>query len=373
MKNLYFITLVLLASINSIQCLAAVLTVSNIPTPTIAQFNNLQAAVNAAASGDTILVNGSLNQYAGCTVNNKRLTILGPGWGPNQLINQYNAIVQGITLTGSGCTLTEIQGLNFVGDLTLNSNAPDSIRIIRNRFSGSGVVINQGYNTYRNYIFEGNYFGYVNQIYSRSIMAVGHSVYLSFVFRNNVFFVAGFIFGNEGAIVGFNNIGNSVLFDHNIWHGPETGQTFDAFDACSFIILTNNIFIRRNPNISNSTFAHNLTFQCSNNTPWTANNNTNSAGNISNTNPQMGSQSTINTGGGNSNNPLLDFTISTGPANDAGLDGKDLGLLFDSSGPLNWANSRNSRLPRVYEMTITNPVVPAGGNLNINLVGKTSN
>jgi hypothetical protein len=84
----------------------------------------------------------------------------------------------------------------------------------------------------------------------------------------------------------------------------------------------------------------------------------------------MVDQTAVNSGTGN---PLLNFTIAAGPANNSGSDGKDMGLLFDASGSLNWANSRNSRLPRIFSMNITNPTIPVGGSLNVQVEARKSN
>ena len=84
----------------------------------------------------------------------------------------------------------------------------------------------------------------------------------------------------------------------------------------------------------------------------------------------MAAGATANNG---TSNPLLDFTIAAGPANNAGTDGKDLGLLYDATGSLNWTNSRNSRLPRIFSMTIANSTITPGGTLNINVEGRKSN
>ena len=61
---------------------ATIHTVSNNPT-TIAHFSTIQAAINAAASGDTIYVHGSPNVYAGFTLS-KTLAIIGAGFSPRQ-------------------------------------------------------------------------------------------------------------------------------------------------------------------------------------------------------------------------------------------------------------------------------------------------
>jgi hypothetical protein len=84
----------------------------------------------------------------------------------------------------------------------------------------------------------------------------------------------------------------------------------------------------------------------------------------------MADQTAINAG---TYSGLLDFTIASGPANDSGSDGKDMGLLFDGTGSLNWNNSRNGRLPRIYSMNITTPTIPQGGSLTVKVEARRSN
>jgi len=62
----------------SVNVFATVRTVCNNPS-TLAQYNTIQAAITASASGDTIYVHGSPTRYAGFTITDKRLTIIGPG------------------------------------------------------------------------------------------------------------------------------------------------------------------------------------------------------------------------------------------------------------------------------------------------------
>jgi hypothetical protein len=78
----------------------------------------------------------------------------------------------------------------------------------------------------------------------------------------------------------------------------------------------------------------------------------------------------VNTG---NNNPLLDFTIAAGPANSTGTDGKDMGLLYDPTGILNWSNSRMSRIPYIYSMVISNPTISPGGTLNVQVEARKNN
>ena len=172
-------------------------------------------------------------------------------------------------------------------------------------------------------------------------------------------------------MINFFNSLSTILFDHNLWL-TQGNSLNDCFSQCSYFILTNNIFIRRNAgtSLSNSSFNNNITFNSGNNTPWNSNSNSDAGGNIANQDPQMAAGATAYNG---TNNPLLDFTIAAGPANNSGVDGKDMGLLYDASGSLNWTNSRNSRFPRIYSMSIANPVITPGGTLNVNVEGRKSN
>ena len=114
--------------------------------------------------------------------------------------------------------------------------------------------------------------------------------------------------------------------------------------------------------VGNSSYLNNITYANNGtNAPWAVNGNSGS-GNIENVDPQMAAGINID----NMNDPLLDYTISAGPANDAGTDGKDLGLLFDPTGFLNWFNSRNPKLPVINSLLINSTANP-GGNLEIHL------
>ncbi len=360
--SLLFVIL-LFAAFNS---KAIIRTVSNTPS-TLAQFNTIQAAVDASNPGDTVYVHGSPNAYAAFTITNKQLVIIGPGWSPNKNL-PFTASVSGCTITGAASGNTEIQGLVLTTTVNMNSAHPNNLRFIRNYFTTFvNVVVQEGNGTYSGYLFEGNVFD------NSAVVATGSSTYQNFLFQNNYFFESGCCIG--GNIQGFTNSVN-VLFNHNLWFGPASG-TRDAFASnCRFMTITNNIFVRRdagNQN-SNSTFNNNITFFPAGSTPptdaWLQNGNVNSGGNISNQNPQMVAQTGVNSG---TNNVLQDFTIAAGPANDAGSDGKDIGLLFDAVGSLNWNNSRGSRLPFVFSMNIVNPTIPQGGTLNVQVEARKNN
>lgn len=340
---------------------ATIHTVSNSPS-TIAQFNTVQAAVNAAAAGDTVYVHGSPNIYAAFTLSNKQLTIMGPGFSPDKNL-AFTAIISGCTITGAACANSEFQGLVFNSTVSISSAKPDNLRFMRNNFLQLSVSINQGGVTYSGYLFEGNIFD------NSSVDASSSSTYQNFLFQNNYFYENGT--NRDANVSSFLNAIN-VLFNHNLWFGP-AGGTRNCFSSnCRFLTLTNNIFVRRHPSTANSSsvFNNNITFNAGDNTPWASNANVDGGGNVSNQDPQMAAQAAVNAG---TNNVLADYTIGAGPANNAGSDGKDLGLLYDLTGSLNWANSRNSRLPRIFSMNITNPTVPAGGTVSISVDARVSN
>ncbi len=340
---------------------ATIRTVSNLPS-TLAQFNTIQAAIDASISGDTVYVHGSPNVYATFTITNKQLVIIGPGWSPNKNL-PFVASVPGFTITGASSGNTEIQGLVVTSTITIVTNHPDNLRFIRNQFQTLTFSINQGSTTYIGYLFEGNFFD------NAQVAGTASTTYQNFLFQNNDFFENGSAV--NGNIAGFTNSLN-VLFNHNLWYGPGSASR-DCFSSnCQFMLLTNNIFVRRNAasSNSNSTFNNNITFNAVNNTPWASNGNTDAGGNVNNLDPQMVAQTAVNAG---TNSPLLDFTIAAGPANNSGSDGKDMGLLYDAIGSLNWTTSRSSRLPFIFSMNIVNPTIPVGGTLNVQVEARKNN
>jgi hypothetical protein len=194
-------------------------------------------------------------------------------------------------------------------------------------------------------------------------------VYQNFLFQNNIFFNDGP--GGPGKSIGLFSSCSNVVFDHNLWYGPGSGAK-ECFFNCSGLTITNNIFVRRDAANGNSgsLFSNCITFNAGNNTPWSSNGNSDGGGNVSNQDPLMVDQTSVNNG---VNNPLLDFTIASGPANNSGSDSKDMGLLYDAIGSLNWTISRNSRLPFIYSMIVTTPNVAAGGNVQVTVEARRNN
>jgi hypothetical protein len=214
-----------------------------------------------------------------------------------------------------------------------------------------------GPGTYTGFLIEGNWFEN-----SGVTMYTLHTAN-NFIIHNNLFYDGP---GYSVGIQGF-NLSSNVLIDHNLFYG---GQ-FNVFSNDRFLLLTNNIFVHRNPGtgITFSTFNNNITYLTPSDFPWTLPSNT-GVNNFGATNPQMVDEAAVEA---SADNPLLDFTIPSGSGNNGGSDGKDIGLLYDVSGSLNWVNSRASRMPFIYSMNITTPTVAPGGNVSVTVESRRNN
>ena len=370
MKKLFFLFMTLAASTSTF---ATVRTVSSNPS-TIGQFSTIQAAIDASADSDTVYVYGSPNTYPIFTILDKKITVIGPGWSPDKNL-PLQAIVNGANIrnspAGGSPDGSELQGLIFSTTVEVSHNTvagdfgTNNIRLIRCQFNGvvSWNLASSGF------LIEGCIF-YNTFNFNASV------TYQNFLFQNNMFFLG--LCCNQTQINSLNNCVN-IQFDHNLFtsNNNSGGGTFAVFGGTTrFLTFSNNIFNQANVgiNVSSSTFNNNITLTStnatSNATPWLVNSNVDGLGNVANTNPAMVDQTAINAGNGS---PTINFTIASGPANNSGSDGKDMGLLFDTIGSLNWNYSRNSRVPRIFSMNITTPTVTPGGNLSVTVDARKSN
>ena len=375
MKKVISIFVALAATISAF---ATVRTVSSNPS-TIGQFTTIQAAIDASADSDTVYVYGSPNVYPGFTIQDKKITVIGPGWAPDKNL-PFQVIVAGANIrnspAGGSPDGSELHGLIFSTTVNVchttgqvGTSGTNNIRLIRCQFNG--VV--QWDLASSGFLIEGC-------IFYNTLSFNASDTYQNFLFQNNMFFLG--LCCGQTQINGLNNCVN-IRFDHNLFtsNNNSGGGTFSVFGGTTrFLTFSNNIFNQANVgiNVSSSTFTNNITNNISlivsnatsNATPWLVNSNVDGGGNVANTNPAMVDQTAINAGNGT---PTLNFTIASGPANNSGSDGKDMGLLFDATGSLNWPNSRNSRVPRIFSMNITTPTVTPGGNLSVTVDARKSN
>lgn len=366
MKKLLLFTALLICT--AAYAHAAVYTVSN-HQANVAQFTTIQAAIDSAADGDTVYIHGSSANYAGFNLVDKKLTLIGPGWAPDKNIPLQAIINTGCNIRNSQAvgspSGSKLQGLLFTSSFTIAQFAASgdlgvsNIDIIRCQFNQTlSHSLSVSNILYESCLFLTTLFFTNNS----------NTFTTNLLFQNNVFFANSCCTSN-----GINGLSNptNVAFNHNLFYSD---NGVDLFSNCAFLTLSNNIFVERNPaaGLSNSTFTNNITFNCgaTGDTAWIRNSNVDGGGNIAAQNPQMANQTAVNNG---TFSGLLNFTIAAGPANNAGSDGKDMGLLYDATGALNWTNARNSRFPRITQMNIVNPTIAPGGNLNVNVEAKVSN
>ncbi|MEP7319823.1 MAG: hypothetical protein ABI921_13805, partial [Panacibacter sp.] len=304
---------------------ATIRTVCNMPSPS-AQFSTIQSAVDSSSTGDTVLVQGSGTPYASFVIADKRLVVIGPGWRPLRNLPQLTADLQNCTITGPASSGTEIQGLTFRDGYNYGLNIQagvtiNSIRVIRNHFLKSVQIGASGTGNYTGYLFEGNWFDGASIVAG----AYGGNNYSNFIIQNNIFY--------NGALVQFVKASN-MLLDHNLFYYSGLYYPFGTNGnyPCKNFTIQNNIFCRAEPvygtsgvgGAVNCIFKNNITFNTNATSPWTLNGNIDGGGNVLNQDPLMAAQTQVNSG---VDDPLLSFIITSGPANNKGTDGKDMGLL----------------------------------------------
>jgi len=338
-------------------------------------FSNLQAAANAAQSGDTIHVQPSPIAYAGFQYLDKKLTIFGAGFKPDKDLGMQSIIIS--MLVGDQANIpgspsgSSFEGIIFDGTVQIGYQFTGSLGLSNISFRRCEFRGTPGFSTLR--------FGFVsNQVFSNILIESCYfnnselamhnpSVNISnVVIRNNVFRTS----LNNRSISGFENASN-VLVDHNLFYANAQRV---CFSNCRFLLISNNVFINHDAvgssiafGLSNSTFNNNITFGGTNLAPWTMQGNINGGGNIENQDPQIAAGTAL-LSTSQPDNPLLDFSIAAGPANNAANDGKDMGLLFDNNTSINWNFARNALLPYVKTMNITNPTLAPGATLNVNII-----
>ncbi len=374
MKKVFVLTFVLFVS-NAAFC--TVRSVSSNPS-TLGQFSTIQAAIDASVDSDTVYVYGSPNVYAAFTIVDKKITVIGPGWSPDKNL-PLTATVNGAVIrnspAGGSPDGSELHGLLFTGSVNVSQVAVggdigvNNIRLIRSQFNN---VVQWDLSS-TGHLIEGC-------VFYNSLNFSSTATYQNFLVQNNYFFFSVCCLGQM--VNGLTNSVN-VRFDHNLFTSSNNGGggSVVVFNTnCRFLTFSNNIFNQANVggNVSFSTFTNNITNNITlnssnataNATPWAVNSNVDGGGNIANQNPGMTDQTSVNAGSGS---PNLNFTIASGLANNAGSDGKDMGLLYDATGSLNWDNSKNSRVPRIFSMNITTPTVTPGGNLSVTVEARKSN
>lgn len=227
---------------------ATVFTVSNVPN-SIANFNNIAAAITAASPGDTIYVQPSGVGYGTVTVN-KSVVLIGSGtWPEGQ--SGWRSTVSSFTLSVTAASGTVIRGFDITtANCITTSQAISNVVIENNRLIN--ILFNNTANNIviRNNLFASNWTGVI----------AGSSICTNILITNNIFRTT----TTGGDILSLSNASNNGnLFANNIVR-HEQATVNPIRNARNFTIVDNIIFGGASASgtdaIQNCNISHNLFF-----------------------------------------------------------------------------------------------------------------
>lgn len=348
MKNI--LTIILFTLVLSVNLQAATLIVNNL-NPIQGQYATIQAAIDAAASGDVILIHGTPTRYGNVLLPpNKPITLRGTGWNTFNKFNKYPT---------------------KVGNIELDSSAHDIV-IEGLYFDGGGIGI-------RNYQVVQNQYNITVQYCNLQAISL-LSKCSNFTIRNNVIadiieleypssYVSNTLIRHNIITGSFQYFKNhlGVIIDHNIFNGQY------SFIACKDLNVTNNIFYEitnfavssSSTQITNCQFVNNLTYSSSgpvqlptaNDPRFIGNTWTNTGADLSNTDPQFEKT--------NGEFIYRNYRLKANSVGkNAGTDGKDVGVYTSD---FTFSMTGEPETPSVRSLIINNPVVQSGNNLNFKI------
>lgn len=336
----------------------SIITVNNNPN-SLADHSTFQAAVDAASSGDIIMVYGSATSYGHDTID-KPLAIIGPGYfltaNPNTQVNPTSAKFSGLYI-GAGASGTMVTGLEFYGTsvfsagvkielvnniiisrnyIKSNSDGYDALRI----YNSSNIQVNQNYID-NNYSYNTSSSSYTNSHDAEGIAIIGSN---GINIKNNIIEASLSPLYISGA--------SSCIFNNNI------------FRAINYLNTTNygsRLFV------NNSTFENNILINTytTNGSNYSAQNNicTHTTFGTSSGNQSNVAENTIFVGAAG-NSPDGRWQLSTtSPALGTGLNGVDCGI-FGGTDP--YILSGIPFVPNIYELNMPNSGT-SGGGINVNV------
>ncbi|MBK8226131.1 MAG: hypothetical protein IPK70_03015 [Flavobacteriales bacterium] len=310
---------------------ATVRTVSNAASQP-AQYNDLQTAINAAVTGDTLYVLGTGNAYPAVTID-KQLTVIGSGYAPPAPAQPTTIPTLYLYPNSGGSRLI---GLSISSNLYLYSSNCTVERC-------NIYYISTQVTSLSNLVFRHNYIYY----YSMNNPA-------SALVANNIIHSGGYLqSSNSTSVVITNN-----LFIGYYWH---------ALHTISGALISNNIFWQSTPvqpSVTGCTFNNNITYQTADNViPYGSNG---GSGNQVGADPQFTNAPNITV------NYAYNYDLLPASAgNNAGTDNTDIGIF---GGPAPWPNQNGlARIPFVKEFNLQFTQVPQGGTVDGTVKAKKVN
>ncbi|MEO1448138.1 MAG: hypothetical protein AAFV07_01355 [Bacteroidota bacterium] len=327
---------------------AAILTVSNDPSQP-AQYADITVAIAAASAGDTIYIHGTGDPYfSGTYTVDKQLVLIGPGKNPQKELS----------------LLAELSGPGGGGGILEFTTGADGSQVfglrIRNTIRCVGTVNNvliQGCVIGSSISCDGTAMG-ANWVLKDNIVRTGQGVVnpnainlnasaTNWIIENNVF--GGRIRNATG-----------VIFRHNIFIQNQSGFGDTFTGACTGLQMEDNAFYGVSPQgCTSCTFDNNITFGAGNNNLPAG---STGSGNLIDQDPDFVdatlSVTTIQW-------RTFDFHLQSGsPAIGTGKSGDDIGLFGNPS----TTQGGSANIPLIKSMSVDNPIVPAGGQLQLQLI-----
>jgi hypothetical protein len=337
------ITVLVACCINSLACATIFIVSNNATYP--GQYSTVPAAVNAATAGDTIYV------YPGWYPENisisKRLVIIGSGINP-QRPSALSSTVNNLTISSAAASGSVLMGISIYASFVSGTDANPVNNLILSDCQFTGITIYGSNVLIENCILQSNY-------------ATGGILYMP-------------LYGSSGNILQNNYIhgaialrpGTNTIIRNNIFASGDanTAAFTDLQQGEPFgpsVRIWNNIFFKSNPTgprgVSDaSEFKNNIYHLTGNPTPV----NVLSSGNI-NADPQFVS---FPIGGAGFSFAYNYHLQPASPGINYGTDGKDVGMW---GGPVPVNTGFEPPIPRIYEFTVNNATVPAGGTIQLTI------
>ncbi len=335
----YIVTAFLLIMI--VMAKATIINVDNKANRPNGYSSNLQVAINNASTGDTIYLYPSNTSYGNITIM-KKLHIFGFGYdGTEGHVSKIDHLYLDTSTTPStSSSLSTIQGLTIIGGISCSKDNINNITIIGNQIDYISFNSNCS-----SWVIKNNYIeNYINLYDNNSI-----------VILNNIFK------GSSHPIYTCNS--SSLVVSNNLF------MQWSYFSDIQNASISNNIFICNSNSytggdMNNNTFTNNISY-CSNvsytyTLPPTGNTGT---GNFQDTNPGFITGTTTS---------IYDYTLDyhlqpSSAGKNAGTDGTDIGP-YGGTEPFIWGGAFS--IPKVTQITISNPVINQGTTININVKAK---
>ncbi len=347
---------------------ATIITVCN--GPDVADYTDLQEAIDNASPGDSLYVCGSGVSYGDIDID-KQLYLIGAGIYPDKEYNIPSKIndidftinestqqmeAHGTVMDGFHITyFTAYIDISGLGNFDVNDLVVSNCFLAQStNLRGNNIII-------KNNVFSS---GLYNRLDNLS----------NFEVSNNVFLNAGVLYAKGTNI----NIVNNLFVDSD-YTGNFLGSSGSSTNRIEGAVIRNNIFYGADDNISviNSHFENNIAYKNGGdflNIDFTSGSNNTATGNII-ADPMFTNPVIVNSGDPlNDNdylNGIVDYSLQTGsPALNAGTDGTDIG----STGGTNPFQMRGEPgIPQVRSITLDNNEVVPGQTLQINVVSTRDN